>query len=115
MRFDFYGTGDSGGEPTDTDLTGWEADLETAIEELTEITGLSRVTLIGLRLGGAVAAAVASRLRKEIEALVLWDPVVSGPEYLARLGVPPNSKPPLEAQGFPLTERMLQRDSRNST
>ena len=56
LRFDFYGTGDSGGEPTDVDLAGWEADLETAIEELTEITGLSKVTLIGLRLGAVVAA-----------------------------------------------------------
>src|SRR5580692_5054377 len=49
LRFDYYGTGDSGGEPTDTDLTGWEADLETAIAELMEITGLARVTVIGLR------------------------------------------------------------------
>jgi pimeloyl-ACP methyl ester carboxylesterase len=106
LRFDFYGTGDSGGEPTDTDLLGWEADVETAIEELTEITGLARVTLIGLRLGGAVAAEVATRLHSMIEDVVLWDPVVSGPEYLKELGVPPNAKP-LEAQGFPLTERML--------
>src|SRR6516165_2206759 len=43
LRFDYYGTGDSGGEPTDTDLTGCEADLETAIEELIEITGLAKV------------------------------------------------------------------------
>jgi pimeloyl-ACP methyl ester carboxylesterase len=107
LRFDYYGTGDSGGEPTDTDLIGWEADIKTGIEELVEITGLAKVTLIGLRLGGAVAAGVASRLCSAIEALVLWDPVVSGPEYLSWLGVSTNTKPPLEAQGFPLTERML--------
>jgi uncharacterized protein len=107
LRFDYYGTGDSGGEPTDTDLIGWEADLKTGIEELIEITGLAKVTLIGLRLGGAVAAGVASRLCSAIEAVVLWDPVVSGPEYLSWLGVSTNTKPPLEAQGFPLTERML--------
>jgi uncharacterized protein len=108
LRFDYYGTGDSGGESTDTDLAGWEADLETAIEEVTEITGLSKVTLIGLRLGAAIAAGVATRLRGETEALVLWDPVLSGPEYLARLGVAPGARPSAQAHGFRLTERMLQ-------
>jgi len=107
LRFDFYGTGDSGGELTDVDLIGLEADLETAIEELTEITGLTKVTLIGLRLGGAIAAGVASRRGGKIDALVLWDPVTSGPEYLDQLGVIPNAQPPLEVEGFPLTERML--------
>lgn len=107
LRFDYFGTGDSGGEPTDTDLTGWEADLETAIDELTEMTALAKVTVIGLRLGGTVAAKVALRLGSVVEALVLWDPVVSGPEYLNWLGVPSNAKLPLYAQGFPLTERML--------
>ncbi len=107
LRFDFYGTGDSGGEPTDADLIGWEADLETAIKELTEITGLTKVTLIGMRLGGVVAARVASRLHSVIDALVMWDPVVSGPDYLNELGVQTNDKPPLEAQGSPLTERLL--------
>jgi pimeloyl-ACP methyl ester carboxylesterase len=108
LRFDFYGTGDSGGEPTDGDLAGWEADLETAIEEVIEITGLTKVTLIGLRLGAVIAAGTAARLRGKTEALVLWDPIVSGHEYLAQLGVVPSARPPLEAQGFPLTERMLE-------
>lgn len=106
LRFDFYGTGDSGGEPTDIDLVGLEADLEMAIEELAEITGLAKVTLIGLRLGATVATRVASRLHGEIEALVLWDPVLSGIEYLDQLGITANAKPPLEVQGFPLTERL---------
>jgi uncharacterized protein len=107
LRFDYYGTGDSGGEPTETDLTGCEADLETGIAELIEITGLTKVTVIGLRLGGAVAARVALRLSSVIEALVLWDPIVIGPEYLNSLGVPSNTTSLLQTQGFPLTERML--------
>jgi uncharacterized protein len=106
LRFDYYGTGDSGGEAVDTDLAGCEADLETAIEELTEISGLAKVTVIGLRLGGAIAARVALRC-SVIEALVLWDPIVFGTEYLNSLGEPSNTKRPLQAQGFPLTERML--------
>jgi uncharacterized protein len=107
LRFDYYGTGDSGGESTDVDLAGWEADLETAIEELTEITGVTRVTLIGLRLGAVIATNVAVRLSGKIEALVLWDPVISGPEYLAALGTTPSAELPIEVQGFPLTERLM--------
>lgn len=107
LRFDFYGTGDSGGEPTDVDLIGMESDLETAIDELSDISGLAKFTLIGLRLGGTVAAGVASRLRNRIESLVLWDPVVSGSEYLDQLGVPRSATPPLQVQGFPLTERIV--------
>lgn len=109
LRFDYYGTGDSGGEPTDVEFTGLEADLETAIEELAEITGLTKVTLIGLRLGGTIAASVASRRRRQIDALVLWDPVVSGAEYLNQLGADGNARPPIEVHGFPLTEALLQR------
>jgi uncharacterized protein len=108
LRFDYYGTGDSGGESTDVDLPGLEADVENAIEELTEITGLSKVTLIGLRLGAVTAASVAARLRNKTEALVLWDPIVSGPEYLAGLGLAPDAQPPVEAHGFKLAERTLQ-------
>jgi pimeloyl-ACP methyl ester carboxylesterase len=107
LRFDYYGTGDSGGEPTDTDLIGWQADIESAIEELTEITGLARVTLIGMRLGAVAAAAVASRLRNVVETVVLWDPIISGPEYLKQLGMATNGDPPFDVQGFPATERWL--------
>jgi uncharacterized protein len=109
LRFDYYGTGDSGGEPTDTDLTGCEADLEAGIAELMEITGLAKVTVIGLRLGGVVAASVALRLPSVIEALVLWDPIVFGPQYPNSLGVPSNTTSMLQAQAFLLAERMLGR------
>src|SRR6201996_7552654 len=59
LRFDYYGTGDSGGDASDADLVGWEADLKSAIDEISEMTGVTRVTLIGLRLGGSIAANVA--------------------------------------------------------
>ncbi len=85
MRFDYYGTGDSAGEHVDTSLSTWEADIETAIDELLDMTGASRVTLVGLRLGASVAAAVAARRGNRLDGLVLWDPVVSGAEYLAEL------------------------------
>jgi exosortase A-associated hydrolase 2 len=85
LRFDFFGTGDSAGEMTEADLKGWETDVELAMEELKEIVGVAQVALIGLRVGATLAAKVAARCPKEVNALVLWDPVVSGQEYLQSL------------------------------
>lgn len=81
LRFDYYGTGDSAGDMSDGTLAGWEADIETAIEELKDTTSASRVGLVGLRLGATLAARVAAR-RNDIDRLALWDPVVLGDEYL---------------------------------
>ena len=107
LRFDYFGTGDSGGEPTDVDLEGCEADLETAIEEIKDIAGTTRITLIGLRLGASIAASVAARPSCRIDSLVLWDVVISGAQYLQQLGVPPNAEPPFEALGCPLSSTLL--------
>jgi len=125
LRFDFFGTGDSAGEMTDADLGGWETDTELAMEEIGDIVGTTRVTLIGLRLGATVAATVAARRSGAVDAVVLWDPVVSGPEYLRHLeslGAAPRPRPDrrpapvptaespagqaLEVRGFPLTASM---------
>jgi pimeloyl-ACP methyl ester carboxylesterase len=46
--------------------------------------GLAQVTLIGLRFGATLAAEAAARLADNaaVDALVLWDPVVSGRRYV---------------------------------
>ena len=85
LRFDYFGTGDSAGDMLDADLAGWERDIDTAIQELMDSAGTRRVALVGLRLGATLAARVANRRRREIESLVLWDPVVNGSEYLDEL------------------------------
>jgi len=85
LRFDYFGTGDSMGQSRDVSLSGWEEDIETAIEELRDTSGAVRISLVGLRLGATLATRVAARQKKAIEALALWDPVVSGPEYLEEL------------------------------
>jgi pimeloyl-ACP methyl ester carboxylesterase len=85
LRFDYFGTGDSAGNMVDADLVGWEGDIEAAIDEVRDTSGASRVTLLGLRLGGALAARVAVRRPRDVEALVLWDPVISGRQYLEEL------------------------------
>jgi pimeloyl-ACP methyl ester carboxylesterase len=75
IRFDYYGTGDSGGDESETDLAGCESDVEAALEALADIAGISKVTLIGLRAGANIAANVAARRSADVDALVLWDPV----------------------------------------
>ena len=106
MRFDYFGTGDSMGNARDVTLAGWEKDIETAIEELRDTSGATRVALVGLRMGATLAARVASRNKKTVEALVMWDPVVSGPEYveellLSRRSAEVDGDVPL-VRGFPL-------------
>jgi alpha/beta superfamily hydrolase len=85
LRFDYFGTGDSSGEMDQASLVGSYTDVESAIETLKDIAGTSRVTLIGLRVGANIALNVASRPGSEIEALVLWDPIVSGEQYVETL------------------------------
>jgi pimeloyl-ACP methyl ester carboxylesterase len=118
LRFDFFGTGDSAGDLVDADLTGWERDTETAIEGLKDIAGAPRVTLVGMRIGATVAARAAARRADEIEALVLWDPIVSGPEYLRSMNITvpvpipvqiaaPDTLAVAEIDGYPLSVWML--------
>lgn len=84
LRFDYYGTGDSGGEIREGEPDGWREDVLAAIEEACEIAGVERVVLIGLRMGASIAAAAAARRPELIESLVLWDPLDGG-DYLAEL------------------------------
>jgi len=76
LRFDYYGTGDSAGPDTEVVTADCERDVESALEALADIAGVSRLTMIGLRMGANIAADVAVRRRGDIEKLVLWDPIV---------------------------------------
>ena len=77
LRFDYYATGDSGGECGDTDYPGSRSDTQTAVTELMEITGLTSVSLVGLRFGAAVAAEVAAERVGQVGAVVLWEPLLA--------------------------------------
>jgi len=82
MRFDYYGAGDSGGETTDAELPGWRGDIESAAHELQAMSNSRLIVLLGLRLGANLAAEVAPSLRQLVHRVVLWDPIVSGAEYI---------------------------------
>ncbi len=84
LRFDYRGCGDSSGEPVDADLIRWSQDVSRAADELKDRAGLAKVGLVGLRLGGALAL-LSTRARRDVEALVLWEPVLDGGRHLAEL------------------------------
>ena len=84
LRFDYYGTGDSSGDAMDVSLTQWVEDARTAADELKETAEVSRVAFVGLRLGAAVAA-LAAEGRDDVDQVALWDPAVTGADYLAEI------------------------------
>jgi alpha/beta superfamily hydrolase len=78
LRFDYYGTGDSAGDSGDNDFAGSRSDIETAMAELKDMTGVAKLTLVGLRLGACLAADACAGRAEEIDTLVLWDPLTAG-------------------------------------
>ncbi len=107
LRFDYFGTGDSPGEGEEVTLQRWVEDTGVAIDEVRQRSGLDRVRMAGLRLG-AVAAALASEGRDDVERMVLWDPVIRGRAFLDELdkeGVTPVGST-WWVNGFPASERL---------
>jgi pimeloyl-ACP methyl ester carboxylesterase len=115
LRFDYTGTGDSFGEAEDGDLNTWRRDLTLAVEEVRDTSGCRRVSLVGIRLGGTIAATV-PRYPCPVETIYLWDPVVSGPDYLeelrgqhrAWLGEPSLNGGPGQLLGTAFSEKLLE-------
>jgi alpha/beta superfamily hydrolase len=85
LRFDYSGTGDSGGESEDATLEAWLADIGTAADRLQSASGASRIAILGLRFGATLAALAAARGAVRPRHLVMWDPVVDGAAYLREL------------------------------
>jgi uncharacterized protein len=84
LRFDYFATGDSYGKAEEGTLEQWTTDIEMAAQELRDVAGIRRISLVGMRLGAVLAnRAVARGVRARD--LVLWDPVVSGQRYVAAL------------------------------
>lgn len=81
LRFDYYGSGDSGGDAEQESIPQHLADISSAIGELRRRSGLVKVCLMGLRLGGTLSMITGAE-RGDIEGLVLWDPVVNGGAYV---------------------------------
>lgn len=84
LRFDYRGCGDSAGDTPGVTCQDWIADIHAAIQELKDIAAVQTVSLMGLRLGGLLAAAAAQN--QAINRLVLWDCSLSGAAYCDEIG-----------------------------
>jgi dienelactone hydrolase len=87
LRFDYVGEGDASGDTASPDAAEhWLATIEQAVLTLRS-AGVERIVLAGLAAGALLASEAARRIRASgtaIEALVLWDPALSGHRFLRR-------------------------------
>jgi alpha-beta hydrolase superfamily lysophospholipase len=84
LRFDYHGIGDSPGTDLDPDRVGrWLADIRAAVAKARELSGRPRVCLIGIRLGGTLAAM--ATWDSPADLLVMWNPVLKGKTYVREL------------------------------
>jgi alpha/beta superfamily hydrolase len=84
LRFDYYGTGDSFGTLEEATVSGWLEDIAAAVKEGRDISGCTKVRVVGVR-AGALLACKSVGAASDIERLVLWDPLTKGLEFLEDL------------------------------
>jgi alpha-beta hydrolase superfamily lysophospholipase len=85
LRFDLFGTGDSGGDGFPAGVVrSWVDDVRVAAEELRRRSGARATALFGLRLGATLAFQHAAE-SGAVESLVLWNPCVSGKGFVTEV------------------------------
>ncbi len=82
LRFDYYGTGDSCGETGEGTPARWARDIHQAAGQLSALSHVERVSLVGHRLGAGLAWLATEHLELKARHLVLWDPVASGSRFM---------------------------------
>ncbi|NLL15345.1 MAG: alpha/beta fold hydrolase [Fibrobacter sp.] len=84
FRFDWYGCGDSWGESTDISISHWITDLRWAAEELINLSGNQVFSVIGLKLGAAIAWC-SLKDWANLSSFILWDPIIIGSEWMNQM------------------------------
>lgn len=84
LRFDYYGTGDSGGDSNDGTVKQWLSDIAIAAQELKDNANTKSISLVGLRFGATLAWQFAEQAT-DVDELVLWDPVLDGNAYIEEM------------------------------
>jgi len=84
IRFDYGGTGDSEDLAPEADqLEAWVKDIQAAAEQLRRRTGVTRIALVGIRLGALLAALASTTVYAD--ALIMIAPVLTGRRYLSEI------------------------------
>lgn len=89
LRFDFRGSGDSGGEFEQATVSGWRRDAHMALDFLLHQrdVDMGRIGVIGLSMGGAVACHLAAA-EPRVRSLALWSAVANGADVVSVVGSP---------------------------
>ena len=85
LSIDYHGCGDSPGDPENQALADWAVDVLAAQAQLSDDAPGVPVHWFAMGLGANIAALAAQQSAIAPACLVLWEPVVDGPQYLARL------------------------------
>jgi dienelactone hydrolase len=103
LRFDFRGSGDSGGEFREMTVSREVEDAAAAMDYLVSRPEVDpgHVGVLGLSLGGCVAACLAGR-EARVKALVLWAAVAHLARLADRLALEFGSSELLDMQGWDL-------------
>ena len=84
MRFDYFGTGDSGGRGEQVDFTSMRDDLALATNSLRSMAGTGQVAALAVR-GGSLPLASWLDRGGDAQYAVLWEPIMDGARWLAEL------------------------------
>ncbi len=79
LRFDYAGAGESSGDHAEMTLGHWLRDSRAALAQLQSRSKAGNCWLLGARLGANLALRLAA---PEIAGLALWEPLLSGDDYL---------------------------------
>jgi pimeloyl-ACP methyl ester carboxylesterase len=85
LRFDYSGTGDSGGDSRLVNLDYWIEDTQFAARELRAASGAENLCLIGLRFGALLAQEAVAAGGVPANAVALWDAPPSGDVFVRNL------------------------------
>lgn len=84
LLLDLYGSGDSEGDSRDARWDVWKLDIASALQWLRG-RGRAQIGLCGLRLGAVLASEFATSSAEPIEAVFVWQPVLTGRDLLNQL------------------------------
>lgn len=80
LLLDYYGTGDSAGDFTETSWEQWYSDAISAYDWLID-QGHQHIALWGIRTGALLAAELANENVRRFSRVLLWQPVLDGKTY----------------------------------
>lgn len=117
LRFDYRGTGDSGGADTALSMESAAEDIQAAFAYLQDQTGADHIQVVSVRFG-MLATVKALANEAQVAEFLSWDPVLFGDDYINELYGPQITNRTVEpnmiwVNGYPMT-RLFESEIRSS-